>query len=374
MWALCSNPPNTIGLSADGINWMVTNNATTVFTDISGARCIVWGGSSSLGNAGMWVAGGGGGIMGYSYDGIAWFLGVTTSAGFAGTAVHTIGWNGSIYLAGARNGVIASSQDGVNWLNTNVSIFNECNKVIWTGTQWLAGGSGPNVFAYTLGATGNIGPAIIPTSSGGQYGWYTSGYTSATNSFGNWLKTNTVACNGSQCIVGGNISNTYVTALPISNSANILLPITTPIWQVSNGPGEVWRSTNMIAWNGYQWIMAAKGSSRLYCSIDGVTWTYATSPSNSAPLAANLTDIYALASRRVLPYIGINIYLSYTPSNVSNWPRNLGLGTGATITGPNNTLIPVVTGPAGPVTIAQALDAIANYLRYNDRSGFWLNP
>jgi hypothetical protein len=83
---------NTISYSYDGINWTVSNNSTSIFSNSGNG--IAWNGS-------IWVAVGSGttNTIAYSSDGINW-TGSNNSLGIfsnGGTVIQTISWNGSAY-------------------------------------------------------------------------------------------------------------------------------------------------------------------------------------------------------------------------------------------------------------------------------------
>jgi hypothetical protein len=149
-WVVVGNGTNTVAYSNDnGSTW--TGLGTTVFASF-GARGISWNSTQN-----RWVAIGtsGTGIIAYSSTALSGSWTNVVSPPFnTGFSVTN---NGSVWIAGGSpilpsgTSSIARSTDGITWTgipNTN-SIFTSTMKVVWTGTRFVATGSGPYTIAYS---------------------------------------------------------------------------------------------------------------------------------------------------------------------------------------------------------------------------------
>jgi hypothetical protein len=289
----------------DGISWY-----PGIDSPFTGGRCysLAWNGS-------LWVAGGFGGVMACSSDGIRW---QSITSLFANRC-WSIAWNGTLWVAGGlTNNQIVYSYNGINWTPStsgNAAITTECRVVAWNGTQWLAGGSGTNTLIYSSG-----GINWTPSSNGNTV--FTTQCTA-------------LAWNGTQWLAGGSGTNRMAsstngitwTGLAQAN-ALILGQINGIAWNgslwVAVGEGLTgttsiiyspdglnWTAATAtdvlfpdgatsIVWNGSVWIAGGIGNAKIAYSYNAITWTQ--SSTGNGILSS---QCYALATRRILPYVGL---------------------------------------------------------------------
>jgi hypothetical protein len=328
----------TIAYSSDGINW------TPVTTDpFAGyhANGVAWNGS-------IWVAIGGDSnsstnSIATSSNGINW----TAHPGpFPGIDAYCIAWNGSIWVAGGggQGDHIATSADGINWTPStpgNAIIGTKCLTLAWNGTLWVAGGSG-------IVAPGDNGATLAYSYDGITWNPRTG-----TDPFSGATCT-TVAWNGSLWLAGAETEGGNMIAYSLDGE--------TWIGQDggANGNGnDIFTqlgSCFSIAWNGTYWI--AGGTSNLNTntclivySTDGKNWTPSTS--GNSIFSSNCVG---LASRRILPYIGLNIINDYTRAiaRINNQPADttVSLSTiGASIDASGNFFLGSYVGSATSIDI-----------------------
>lgn len=274
MWVATGQGSNTLAYSSDGIRWTGVSNSP--FTDS---------GWSAAWNGQMWVAGGAGSnTLAYSLDGITWTGADASSNIFTGGA-YVVAWNGSMWVAGGglsadgSSNVFAYSYDGIDWTGVTSAVFGvECQGLTWNGQFWVAAGSGGESsgetnFAYSLDGTN----------------WTAADLSGAL--FTQWA--NGVQWNG-QIHVGCGTGDPTTLAYSYDGSN----------WSAaSNNPftaGGHISSCWSVGWNGAVWIAAgdqdlSDGALSMAYSYNGIDWT---------TLANPLTNAYAVASRRVLPYVG----------------------------------------------------------------------
>ena len=292
---------STMAYTYDGLTWTPLGNS--VFADCS---AVAWNGS-------LWVAGGyGNNHLVYSSDGINWTA--STSGNLVFGQCFTVAWNGSLWLAGGEGtNTLAWSSDGINWTGLEASVFSSvCNAVAWNGSLWVAGGTGINTLAWssdginwTLSTSGNSIFTIRCNAvawngslwvAGGEgtntLAWSSDG--KLWNNLGNSIFTtrcNAVAWNGSLWVAGGYGTNSLAYSYDGSNW--------TPL-----GETLLQGVCNAVAWNGSLWVAGggvADGTS-IITSPYGLIWT--PSPTGSSAFTSSCR---ALAARRPLPYIGLNV-------------------------------------------------------------------
>jgi hypothetical protein len=221
-------------------------------------RTVAW-------NGVRWVAGGeGANRLAYSSNGINWTVSSSGNGTIFGTC-QIVSWNGSIWLAGGQGrNIFAYSADGITWYSTTNgnSMFTLCRSISWNGSLWFAGGDGTNRLAsstdgltWTASTSGN---GIIATSC------------------------YSIAWNGSKWVAAGD-----KLAYSSDGTTWILASGTTPTISYA------------VAWNGSTWIVGGTGTTMVYSS-DGTSW------SSGNSIFDTLCQV--VASRRVLPYIGITEY------------------------------------------------------------------
>ena len=134
--------------TTDGINWQPIESIFSL-----SCSSIVW--------RGMWVASGtGDNCLGYSKDGITW----TPTGNGIFTNTQKVDSNGKMWIAtGNGPNSLAYSLDGMNWIGLGTDIFTSATTIAWNGRMWLAIGSGPNTVAYSYDGISWIG---IPSSLG----------------------------------------------------------------------------------------------------------------------------------------------------------------------------------------------------------------
>jgi len=135
----CGSGTGTLAYSIDGIKW--TNLPNSIFT--TRANKAVWNGK-------MWIAVGAGNYwVASSNDGKCWMG--QNSALMA--ECYDVAWNGYTFIAvGTGSTTMAKSMDGMTWtaVTSAASVFSSAVSAIeWTGTCWLAYGSGGNTTAVS---------------------------------------------------------------------------------------------------------------------------------------------------------------------------------------------------------------------------------
>jgi hypothetical protein len=375
---------NTLAYSYDGITWYPTPgivstsgvggfpSSATLFTQ---CLAVAWSGA-------IWVVGGSSGISGtvqlaFSADGINWLP--SSSTVFAGGQCNAVAWNGNIWVAGGSCGAsgtvqLAYSPDGINWTPAQSQIFGtggSCNTVAFTSSVFICGGGGVNQNAYSangsiwypinVGFTGGVCNSIVSKGSqtlaggsafGGNTGLFcsdtgTSGWSVARNAGVIGATINDIGWNGTQWLVGSSSGPIYSSGTPTTTALNAgYYPFATlngdpntAIWYKAIG---VSGTSLALAWTGTRWvaggIFTGNNGNPIYNSLDGISWT----PSLNGNSV--LSSCYAIASRRVLPYIGAIQAQPYFIGNAANWHSS-------------------GRGPSPPFTIPAALDLLAAYIR-----------
>jgi len=258
----------SLGYSYDGLNWFLSTNS--IFSVAGKGLC--W-------NDHMWIAVGEGNTntIAYSYDGINW-IGLGNS--IFSIAGGEVSWNGSIFVAvGEGTNTIALSNDGINWTGLGTSIFSVAgNGLCWTGTRWIIVGNGTNSIAYSH--NGIDWTAVASSTSIIPIG-------------------NKVASNQSFLIaVGGTFTASFTGAIPISSFT--LTVSGTPTGNITLG--MLISGTNVIAGTRITAFVTGRG---------GIgTYTVSASPT----IAVN-TTITGTAGAIAYSYDGIiwvNVYSPFT--------------------------------------------------------------
>ena len=273
----------SLAYSSDGINWRIS--ASTVPLNISEIFSVAWNGS-------IWVAGAqtasNGSVLSYSSDGINWTASANGNDIFENTyesLCYALAWNGSIWVAvgSSTRAIVAYSSDGITWTQSEsgMALFGVCTSVAWNGSMWLA-----------CGTDGNLN-GMIAYSYDGVTWVSTQGIGAILNREVRsiaWNGTKWVACSGTYESDGGKIAYSFdgINWTTSANGASIFTG------------GACWS----VAWNGSRWIVGGYIFTNhpiavAAYSTDGDTWYNI--PSASSYIQYNW---YAVASRRVLPYIG----------------------------------------------------------------------
>lgn len=247
----------TMGNSEDGVTW--TSN--TVGSSLLTISCNAVSSSPAI-----WVAGGSGDHRLITSDatlgagGIIWIATVNGDTIFDASASNliddgvctTVGWNGTYWVAGSNCLLnrLAFSSDGLTWTGSasGNALFTRCNAVAWNGLQWIAAGKFNN---RSVVASSQNGQTWTPVSDYGGYA--VSGIT--------W---NTVACNESIWLLGGDVS---------SGDTPILFSYDGQNWSQALGT-EVYlsRGCKSITWDGNLWMAVGSGSNNAIYSYNGAVW------------------------------------------------------------------------------------------------------
>jgi len=262
LWIAGVGAPNIFLTSTDGIRWITR---ISPFTDRMNA--VAWNGS-------LWVAvGEGSSKIATSPDGINW----TSQTSPFTIRVLTVVWNGSLWVAGGGIGEtdkIATSPDGIDWTSRSSPPFtdelNGVNSIAWNGSLFVAVGE------YGEGV-GQV--AKIATSPDGI------NWTPRTSPFTTTITS--VAWNGSLWVAGGNGSYAIATSLNGIDWEGQSIPFLTGV--------------ESLTWNGSLWIAGGGDQVTIATSYNGIDWTPIENSTNFIT-----TTTFAIASRRVLPYVGLN--------------------------------------------------------------------
>jgi len=332
-WVACgSGTTNTLAYSTSGTIW--TGLGKTTFST-SGIN-IAWNGS-------MWIAGGQGtNTLAYSTDGISW-VGLSTTIfdtignGFSAyqypillansTATLPIpirpAFNSTLVVAGGQNNNynISFSNNGTVWTGISTGGLTLCNAITYTGSMWMALGTGINTITYStdlynwvgLGATIFSTAGYMIAQNGSMYVAVGSGTNTLAYSFNgtSWIglgtsifstQGNTIVWNGTMWIAGGLGGNTLAYSYNGTTWTGYIFPnaLTTAcyslawngmIWVAAGSGGDtlawskngtLWyrlaatvfsTQANGVAWNGSMWVACGQGTNTIGYSVDGTTWT-----------------------------------------------------------------------------------------------------
>jgi hypothetical protein len=300
IWVVGGGVAPWIVYSYDGILWYAGNPELTIAATVNAIAY----------NGFIWLAAGSNPYIAYSYNGINW---LTTDANsiFAfgsNNSMPSIAWNGQLWVAGANcysgsttnsGRMIGYSYNGINWFlsSSGSACFPRSRDTVmglaWSGkrkntlylpmARTLALGQGVNTIAYAYAGTNNI-------LYDGSYNNWTGGVTHLglpTNTL--FSCANAAAWNGTQWIAMGNTVASAATGNTIAVSSiyngntyfNAQTGITTGTNSIGNA-GNVWTglgnyifstSGNGIGWNGNVWVACGQGGNTLAYSPDGYLWT-----------------------------------------------------------------------------------------------------
>ena len=212
----------------------------------------------------------------------------------------SIAWNGSVWIATGNNGSVYTSTTASSWTPVLDNTY-KCTSVAWNGRIWLMPGTNTSTIVAVLcwssdptGSTASWNFVPFPCGTPKSVAW--NGKT--------WV----VACDGTPGLV----------YLPVGMSSFIPCKGTTPTNGIS------------VTWTGVYWIAAAAApDTKIYTSVDGITWT---SPATSP------TVLQYVTARTVLPFI----YGPYGPTGPTGWTGPTGPTGNTSIFGPSG-----VSGPTG---------------------------
>jgi hypothetical protein len=163
----------------------------------------------------------------------------------------------------------AYSYDGINWVGVGKPVFSvNAFGIAWGNNLWVANGEGGNTLA----------------SSPDGINWTGRGSTIQNNS---WK----AAWNGALWVAVGQGAATSPDGINWTSRT---------IGGLTTGQS--------VTWNGNLWVVATEGTTKLSTSLDGITWTSRVTSTDLFAFGG-----YAIASRRVLPYVGSTV----TPPSTS---------------------------------------------------------
>lgn len=289
----------SIGYSSNGITWIPA--------DSSGACIFTYAGGYGVATNGQeWVAVGmdSNNSIAYSSNGINWTgLGGSAFGGMDGGLYGfgtCVAWGNNMWVAGGNAGEcsIATSTDGQTWTAVDTSsspIFWTTSNIAYNGHLWVAVGYGSN---GTIAYSSNAVNWTFADSSGSPF-------------FENAGET--VAWNGVQWLAGGSAdSNTNCLYRSTDGSNWTLIPVP------SLFTTDQYAIVDSIDWNGTVWNMVGLGYQNgsniqfLAYSSDGSNWTQTRFP------FGDYAEGTAIASRRVLPYVGSSSQPKTLPAGIAN--------------------------------------------------------
>jgi hypothetical protein len=256
------------GYSYDGLTWYSGNSSSTVVGTVQALKS----------NGSMWVMGGYFGTkpIAYSYNGLNW-TGMTNSS-LLGGICEDLYWDGSKWFAvGNLNPLtseaLATSTDGITWTaNTTLTSIGAISSIVGNGSRYVAGGSVSPYFAYS--------------NDGETWSAATSGSTGI-------IQNLSLATNGSIFVAGNNdyfsgsvIKYSYDGNTWFNSNANTIF---------GSGSDAIARA---IVWNGQFFLAVGRkqfgAAGNAAKSTDGITWTATTAPyTNSLSLAWDGKRFYA---------------------------------------------------------------------------------
>lgn len=185
----------------------------------------------------------------YSYDGLTWYTGNTSSSTIGD--IRSFASNNYMWVAGGINGTntMGYSYDGLNWSASTNSILNGyCPSVIWDGSNWYAVG----------GLNGSSPLRTLSTSNDGINWSELTGGTLVGS-------TNSIAFNGSMYVAGGTVSPYLSYSYDGINWSGS-----------SNGSSLVSNQVYSVVYDGSTWVAGCSGTNKLLYSTDGISWTNST--------------------------------------------------------------------------------------------------
>jgi hypothetical protein len=172
------------------------------------------------------------------------------------TAVNTVKWAGSYWLAGSAGSTdLLISNDGITWTDALPAVrMDYINDLAWNGLAWAAVGNN---------ASGN------PLQTTIKYTDISDIWQVASNVFTD--QGNAITTNGRTWVALGTGASSNDAKMKYSFNASNWTDVTVP--HLSTG--------NAVAWNGDLFLAGGSNgnSSNLMYSYNGITWTYAESPS-----------------------------------------------------------------------------------------------
>jgi hypothetical protein len=230
----------------------------------------------------------------YSYEGISWFVSLSGNIIFS-TNANTVYWSQTqqVFLAGGDGGVLASSTDGITWTAiVQGAITGNINSVRYSAAagRWVMGGLTTNEIATSVLVSG-------PWTGKGSF--FSGGSNAVCYSTANWMAvgqgpTNTVATAALSAATftglgmvgfgtGGSAvardcwygNGTFILAgLPGAGATNTLAKSLDAITYTAITPNIFTTSGYCITWYELNqiWVGGGQGTNTLGYSLDGNTW------------------------------------------------------------------------------------------------------
>ena len=277
--------------STDLVNWTKQSIGTNIYP-----KSVLWSGTQFIAVTGNSLI--------KSTDGIVWSIQQPVGYQALPITLTSVVWGNNEYLAVGIRGEFAKSADGLNWSiysNGTISRDNQLNKVIWTGTKYVAVGG----FEYSTG----IGRIL--TSNDGK----------------NWTETwrETYVYNEYTALY--DIAYNGTTFVAVGVGQRMSWGIST-IWVgviVTSTDGVTWTRQDLgqdfkgVTWNGAKFIAVGAQSnlSAIYTSVDGITWN-----SNYAGVASTQPLQKIATNGTLLVSVGFGGYITTSPDAV-NWTAQI---------------------------------------------------
>ena len=288
IWVATGEGTNTLATSADGITW--TGQGDTIFS-VRG-----WG---AVSDGTTWVAvGEGTNTLALSTDNGATWSGL--GADIFSVAAYGVGWNGSIWIAvGEGTNTLATSADGLTWTGQGTTVFPTSGRTItWNDSYWLAGS---DIDPFIAGSTDGLEWGFAPPPFAAVYSlvwtgtqWVAGGQDTnqlaiSTDDASSWSPVGTGLFTAVRA-VATRAQSTYTPPDPLlvigGQGGNLLATSTDGlVWTPRSVPFT--SSVNSVVWNGYLWVAGGSGTYVLATSTDGLAWTGISIP--------NMTAIFSMA-------------------------------------------------------------------------------
>jgi hypothetical protein len=354
---------------------------TTVSTSISTGALVIAGGVGIKGDTYIGSSGGYGLSVGVVYsnsgiitsaDGITWTARTTGLTGTSGDGASAV-WGGSNWVVSngaASTNTIATSPDGITWTGRGNSVVNKAAGIAWNGTYWLVVGSIVGVIGiarsndggatWTAVANTKLTAYDNTVSNGGCITW------SSTLSL--WVAAAWNNVSLASNIVSSPDGITWTTAttsnngfMKIENNGNMFIGTLNGNTGYYSYDGKIWNTmdvgilTKGLKWNGSIWMAGGyNGTSTIFKSTNGITWSAATAP------AAGASYVRSLSWNGTYWMAGVDNNIYYSSNNGTSWTLGssgvtagdliMGIGTKATYATPSTSTTTgalVVSGGTG---------------------------
>ena len=213
---------------------------------------------------------------------------------------------------------MVTSTDGVTWTERSTGQSNYLNSAVWTGSQWVAVGSGgaivtsPDGVTWTVRASAGSYLASV-TWTGQQLATVSDNTTLSTSYDGvTWTGVSAIAPGYNvACLTWMKPTTGSGQLVAVGNYGTILTPSGSPTWTRQNsGTAHL----QFVIWTGTQ-LVAVGQSGTILTSPDGITWT----SRNSGVPTDNLNSVVWTGSQLVI--VGL------TPGTLNSSTNPEGSGT-----------------------------------------------